>query len=199
MINTIVFDLGGVMANFQEELTRSMFAEIGIDDIATNAELTLKMDRGQITGDEFAAEVLKRCKPGTTAQQVKDAYKVFIDLPPHRARLIRLLSKSYRLILLSDIGDIHWPYFCEMAKAAGVDIEACFDKIYLSYRFGNTKPAPEFYKYMIEDSGLVPSESLYIDDRPANIAAGAAFGLNTFCLTTNGLDAELPQILDILG
>ena len=32
---------------------------------------------------------------------------------------------------------------------------------------------------MIKDSGIVPEETLYIDDSPANIEAGKALGLHT--------------------
>ena len=41
------------------------------------------------------------------------------------------------------------------------------------------KPDKAIFLKMIKDSGIVPEETLYIDDSPANIEAGKALGLHT--------------------
>ena len=43
-----------------------------------------------------------------------------------------------------------------------------------------TKPNPEIFKHLIEDSGIIPSETLFIDDSPANIATGKTLGMHVF-------------------
>ena len=51
--------------------------------------------------------------------------------------------------------------------------------MYLSYRMRLAKPDKAIFIKMIEDSGIVPGETLYIDDSPANIEAGRALGFHT--------------------
>ena len=46
------------------------------------------------------------------------------------------------------------------------------DKLYLSYQLGHTKPAPEIFDFMIKDSHVIPSETLFVDDGSSNIHIG---------------------------
>jgi len=46
----------------------------------------------------------------------------------------------------------------------------------LSYEHRCLKPAPEFYECLERQSGFRGAEIFYIDDRPENVAAGAARG-----------------------
>ena len=50
----------------------------------------------------------------------------------------------------------------------------------LSYQTGYVKPEPEIYHYAIREHGLVPEETLYIDDLPQNIATGRELGFRTW-------------------
>ena len=42
------------------------------------------------------------------------------------------------------------------------------------------KPYPEIYRKMIDESGILPAESLFIDDSEANIRTAASLGFNTY-------------------
>ena len=42
---------------------------------------------------------------------------------------------------------------------------------------GVVKPEPEIYRRLLGRYGLDPAQTLFIDDRPANIAAAAALGI----------------------
>jgi putative hydrolase of the HAD superfamily len=50
----------------------------------------------------------------------------------------------------------------------------------LSFEAGSIKPHPEIYQYAIDTHALLPSEVLYIDDLPDNIATGKQFGFRSF-------------------
>jgi FMN phosphatase YigB (HAD superfamily) len=54
-----------------------------------------------------------------------------------------------------------------------------FDGYVLSYEHGSMKPAAKLYEIVERASGRKGGEILYIDDRPENIAAGAARGWKT--------------------
>jgi putative hydrolase of the HAD superfamily len=68
------------------------------------------------------------------------------------------------------------PQFSEKGKS----LDQYFDKIYLSCDLGMSKPHPNIFKHLIEDSGIIPSETLFIDDSAANIATGKALGMRVF-------------------
>jgi putative hydrolase of the HAD superfamily len=77
--------------------------------------------------------------------------------------------------------------FTPAFSQGGKSIDEYFDKLYLSYQIGCTKPATEIYNFLMEDSGIVPSESLFIDDGLANIEMGKKIGMKTY-LAFNGED-----------
>jgi putative hydrolase of the HAD superfamily len=64
--------------------------------------------------------------------------------------------------------------------ADGHTMDDYFDKIYLSYELHELKPSEAIFRKVIADSGVIPSETLFIDDRRSNLEAAAAFGIATF-------------------
>ena len=75
------------------------------------------------------------------------------------------LRPRYRLYVLSNNN----PFVTDWARsaafsAAGRPITDYFDRLYISYEMHCMKPEPEIFRRMIEDSGMVPAETLYIDD-----------------------------------
>lgn len=61
------------------------------------------------------------------------------------------------------------------------------DKMYLSYQIGYTKPDPRIFEFMLEDSGMNPEETLFVDDGKANIERGKELGLHVL-LVENATD-----------
>jgi len=55
-----------------------------------------------------------------------------------------------------------------------------FDGEVVSCEEHTVKPEPRIYEILLERYGLTPSETLFIDDREANIEAAAALGIHGF-------------------
>ena len=53
-----------------------------------------------------------------------------------------------------------------------------FEKEYLSYKMKMAKPNRDIFEKMIKDAKILPEETLYIDDSPANIATGKELGFH---------------------
>lgn len=70
---------------------------------------------------------------------------------------------------------------------AGRPLDDYLDKIYASYEMKVVKPDPVIFEKMVEDSGMLPSETLFVDDGAANIQAAAKLGFHTY-LAKNGED-----------
>ena len=77
-----------------------------------------------------------------------------------------------------------------------------FDVLVWSYQLGMIKPDPAIYHYLLGKLGTRPEETLFIDDRRANVEAAQALGIRAIEFTTveklrddliaAGLDSELP-------
>ena len=111
------------------------------------------------------------------------------ELPEYKLTLLEeLKQKGYRLYLLSNTNPVIMSWaFSPAFSPQGKSIDNYFDKLYLSYQIGYTKPHPEIFRFMFEDSGMIPSETLFIDDGIANIEIGKNLGMKTY-LAENGED-----------
>ena len=52
--------------------------------------------------------------------------------------------------------------------------------MYASYEIGLTKPDPAIFKWMMADAPLIPAETLFVDDGPANIQTAQTLGFQTY-------------------
>jgi putative hydrolase of the HAD superfamily len=102
--------------------------------------------------------------------------------------MLDCLRKKYRLYLLSNTNPIimDWALSADF-PANGRILSDYFDKMYLSFQMGITKPDRRIFDRMIADAGMIPSETLFIDDSPANVATAARLGMKT-CCPKNGED-----------
>ena len=77
-----------------------------------------------------------------------------------------------------------------------------FDVLVWSYQLRMAKPDPAIYRYVLNELGALPEETLFIDDKPVNVEASHALGMKGFVFTTAeqlrrdlmtaGLDQVLP-------
>lgn len=52
-----------------------------------------------------------------------------------------------------------------------------FGLVFLSYVIGLQKPDREIYEHVVKETGLLPGEIVFIDDRPENIEASREVGI----------------------
>lgn len=55
-----------------------------------------------------------------------------------------------------------------------------FDKVYLSYELRELKPSEAIFRKVIADSGIVPAQTLFIDDGQKNVDAAQALGFAVY-------------------
>jgi len=198
IIENVILDLGGVIANLNEKRCEASFSTLIKEYSRENySEFKKQLDcgvekinRGEISGNEFC-EILKPfCKSDVSLEEIRDAYISMIDVPESRAIWVKKLSEKFKLYLLSDISEIHWNAFKNMCFEHQIDIESLFDKCYLSYQCGMTKPNLQFYEYVIKDSQIDPAKTLYLDDLEKNIIAGKKAGIK-YCLQVTKNKSEL--------
>ena len=64
--------------------------------------------------------------------------------------------------------------------SVGQPLDYYFDKIYTSYEIKEVKPSRAIFEHMIKDAGLLPHETLFVDDGAANIKMAKELGYYTF-------------------
>lgn len=187
MIKNLIFDFGGVIIDISRTNAVKRFQSIGV----TNADevldkyhqkgIFLEVEDGRIDADEFCRKLSEMCGREISFDEAQYAWLGFMsDIPQYRLEYLLELRKKYRLYLLSNTN----PFIMGWARSAGFTsagrpLDDYMDKLYLSYQVGVVKPHREIFDYMIQDSGLIPEESVFIDDGTANIEMGASLGFRT--------------------
>lgn len=147
---------------------------------AGESDLVAKYQVGAISTDEFLNTILPACKLGTTRQDLINAWMaMLIGIPEARKqKLLDLHKQGYKLYVLSNINELHAEWTREQLK--GIPFEAMF----FSNEIQMAKPDARCYEHVIRETGIVPEETLYIDDLPENIAAGQRARFQCFLNTT---------------
>jgi 2-haloacid dehalogenase len=196
--SAVVFDLGGVLIDWDpRHLYRQLFDDL--DEMerflaeVTTAEWNLQQDAGR----PFA-----------------EAVALLIEAHPERRELIEAFHTRWPEMLAGAIdeavqvlADVH---------AAGVPVYALsnwsaetfplthdrfpfldwFDGVVISGELGVVKPDPRIFQHLIDRFGLVPRQSVFIDDQPANVEAAARLGFTAIQFVNA---AQLRRELEALG
>lgn len=184
----LLFDLGGVIMTIERMNAVKAFEALGMAD--ANAFFDPYQQRGsfglleagQITPERFRDDVRPRFRPGVTDDEIDEALcKFLIGIPDERLeRLSELRRKGHKVYMLSNTNRIMWDRFIipEFRKLGG-EISDYFDGIVTSFEAGVCKPDERIYDYAVKKLGLIPSETTFFDDGPANIEAAEALSFKT--------------------
>lgn len=187
-IKNIIFDLGGVLLNIDFNKTRKAFENLGVKDFdsfytkETADPVFEALETGHISNDGFYAAMQPHCNPGTSFGQVQQAWnEILLDFREESVAHLKALKQRYDLYLLSNTNSIHHTAFTEIFKKQfkGDVFDGYFTKAYYSHEMQRRKPYTDTYVYVINDAGISPSETLFIDDACANIEGAAKAGLQT--------------------
>ncbi len=206
-IKNIIFDFGGVILNIDMPRCLSAFQELGLKDSGlmylSNTQLDLfpNLEKGKITDKEFYSEVRRHLNVNVSDSDIQLAWnKMILDIPAERIRIIDSLNKGtdFRTFLLSNTNAIHYEYYTNnLYKEYGFkDFAELFEKDYFSHKLKMMKPGREIFEFVLYDAGLNASETLFIDDSPANIKGAEALGIRSFLLPPDfGIVELFPDLL----
>ena len=186
-MKNIVFDLGGVLVARDKHKCTPEFIDF-FRFIRTDPmpDFWVEYDRGTLTLDQVvdALCALHGCTPEVARAYLREA----IDRQePVRAteRLVGELKRAgYRLYVLSNMSR----EFIDFLRRA--DVYALFDGEVVSCEEGTVKPEPRIYRILLDRYGLDPAQTLFIDDRAANIAAAREAGIDGFLFDPHDPEAS---------
>ena len=188
-IKNLLIDMGGVLIDLDRPRCIASFENIGISDIRSLITTTylqeglfMKIEEGSITPDQFRDGIRRISNQPLSDQQIDDAWISMLDhMPPARLELLLELRKKYNVMLLSNTNAIHWDWICRNRFSwNGHTPSDYFHTCYLSYQLGMLKPYPDIFNHVVKDAGILPAETLLIDDAVPNCETAASLGFKTY-------------------
>ncbi len=204
MIKNLLFDLGGVIMDIRRENCVKAFQELGMSDIGEflgdyGQKGAFKLlEEGALTPDEFRAEIMKSCPGGTTGSQIDDAFNQFlVGIPAYRLEALAGLRRRFGVYLLSNTNKIMWDSRIaeEFRKIPGREMDSYFDGTVTSFEARALKPSAEIFGYAVRKLGIVPEETLFLDDSQENIRAAVALGFHGAVVPASG-DVDVFDVIN---
>jgi putative hydrolase of the HAD superfamily len=183
MIKNLVFDFGNVLIRYEPEYIVSQYVTDPEDrrlitDVLFDRLYWDPLDDGSITDEEVVRYSCARLPERLHSVAGEIYYNWGKHLPemPGMWDLVRRVKQEYgvRVYLLSNIGSLFarfehlYPIFDEME-----------DRIF-SALVGHVKPNKDMFEYLCTRTGILPEETLFIDDAKRNIDGAEAFGIKGY-------------------
>jgi putative hydrolase of the HAD superfamily len=194
-IQNLIFDFGGVICNIDVSRTEMAFKNLGLQafdkksSITDSAGLFEKLETGSISPEQFRNEVKKIFDKPITDEQINHAWNaMLLDIPASRIKLLEDLHLNYRTFLLSNSNAIHYQkYLADFKQNYGyTNFDELFEKAWFSFNIGLKKPNPAIFRYVTDQRGLNPAETLFIDDTLMHVEGARKAGLHAHHLKIAG-------------
>ena len=195
MIKNVIFDFGQVMVRFDpaymvgQYMTDAADAKL-LEAVVFDRLYWDRLDAGSITD----AETLDACRgrlPERLWEVAACIYWNWIYHLPEIAGMRELvgdLRKSgVRVILLSNISK----YFASHADE--IPSLSLFERCFFSAVCGRIKPNRDMFAYVCDECGILPAETLFVDDNAKNIKGAEACGITGYLF--DGDAAHLREFL----
>ncbi|HEX3398356.1 MAG TPA: HAD family phosphatase [Steroidobacteraceae bacterium] len=181
VVRNVIFDLGGVVLDWNPDRIVSRFQPVPALQAALKAALFghadwRMFDRGTLTESELIDRLelrVGRSKQEVTA--ILDAVRDSLVAKPETVQLIRALhAQGTPLYCLSNMPAAVYTHLRQRH-----DFWDAFSGIVISGEIKMMKPEPEVFKHLLETFDLRPEETVFVDDVLANIEGAKQMGLHT--------------------
>jgi len=178
----IVFDLGGVVFNWQPNLVvKKAFNDPKIQELVRWEVIGhpdwLELDRGAL--DLKVAITNAATRTGISESTLSEFFDYVVPTLTPIQETIDLIHElasaaKHDLFVLSNMHKTSIHYL-----ESNYDFWDVFRTRTISCRIGMIKPEPEIFRYLLESNELVPQDTVFIDDMIANTQAAETFGMQT--------------------
>ncbi len=183
MIKNIVFDYGKVMVHFEPSYMVGRYVTDRddaslLEDVLFDRLYWDKLDDGTIEDEELLDAVKDRIPERLWEISREIYYNWMYNLPliDGMSELVLHVKNDIgaRVFLLSNISKLFAEHAHERAELEP------FEKCIFSAVVGRTKPNRDMFEYLCEECGILPEETLFIDDSEKNIKGAEAFGIKGY-------------------
>ena len=181
MIKNVVFDMGGVLIDYNSKKTITTYFPQEYHDILMkkvfDSELWKKLDAGLLRHDEAVSIVLPEI-PEATRPLIKEMLTDFYPYMPPFSEMFdfikRIKNAGYNIYLLSNAT----PRFFD--NYLNIPAMSLMDGFFISCVYKLLKPQKEIYEAFCNKFSLKPEECFFIDDMPQNIEGAKNYGMKGF-------------------
>lgn len=191
-IKNIIFDYGNVIFLLDFQKLKEGWKGLSIADPDTFFSHGVQdpifdaFDRGLANADEFRDFIRQKIgNPDLTNEEIDAAWNsLLLGVDNGTHEVLAALNKKYRTFLLSNINPIHYGYIMDYLKREfGFESnDHLFEKTYYSHLIGIRKPDTAIFEMVLNENGLKPEETLFIDDIQANLDQAKALGIQTYLM-----------------
>ena len=187
----IIFDLGGVLMNIDFNKTLDAYKTMGLHNIEEYfrighaSSFFKEYEKGTISDEEFIGAVGKLVGVNNNKREITDAWNaMLLDFPEERMNWLKGLKDKYRLFLFSNTNALHFLSFQQsFQNVYGFPMDDLFEKAYYSHVAQIRKPDAAAYELVLNENGLLPAETVFIDDALINVEAANKISIRGIHLT----------------
>ena len=179
MIDTIVFDMGGVLIDFSAQLFTERLQMSGEDRALLERHVLrtadwVRLDRGTITEAEMlvhACAGLPRRLHAAADYIINHWNEPIVPIEGTAEVVRQLKARGYALYLLSNAGVRQHSYWNDIPGSE------CFSGTVISADLHLLKPEAAIYQALFDKFDLTPANCIFVDDLPLNVEAAQNAGM----------------------
>ena len=181
MINTIIFDLGNVIVNVNDNKLFKDLAAVSdknvfyIKNYYEGSSARKTFERGKIKPKQFYERIARDLNLKVNFSEFKKLWCGIFTLNEDVARLIKDLKRNFKLVLLSNVDALRFEHIKNSYKIVNI-----FDEYVLSYKIGHSKPNPIIFINALIKSMTMPYNCIYFDDISQFIYVARLMGIKAF-------------------
>lgn len=186
-INTVIFDIGKVLVEFdwKKYLQRFNFPESinkEIGRIVFESPLWKERDRGLKTEKEYIEEFILEAPH--LEKEIRKVFEQIVEVvEPYDFSgqwVKNIKEQGKKIYLLSNYSKDNFEH--DIQK---FEFYPYIDGEIISYREKHVKPEKEIYEALIEKYNIDPTEAVFLDDLQENLDGAAKFGIHTIHVTSH--------------
>lgn len=180
-ISNVVFDMGQVLIHWNAPQILGNYSLAESDRRLVLAELFgsvewIQLDHGTISGETAISQVCGRIPEhlhGVVREVVTGWWhRPLVPMEGMAALVREVKGKGYGVYLLSNASIDLRKYFHRIPGSE------CFDGLMVSAEEKKLKPQRDIFEALYQRFSLVPEETVFIDDSPANVEAALCTGMH---------------------
>jgi HAD superfamily hydrolase (TIGR01509 family) len=187
-IRTLLFDLGGVIIDFNfERAFRYWAARASCDPAELGRRFSLdepyeQHERGELPASGYFAALRRSLNVSLSNDDLITGWNdVYLGVLPGILATLSVASQDFPLYAFTNSNPTHQRVWSvRFAKELSI-----FDKIFVSSELGLRKPDPEAFSEVAGQTGYDPSEFLFFDDTPENVEGARTAGMHAVLVQSN--------------
>lgn len=192
-VDFFIFDLGNVIIDIDYSHTFRLLKELLDPDLHFKVDKFYLTDfhkayeKGLINSDQFRVEVNTYFEQDWSPEKVDEVWNSLLGkIPSYRMDLLKKLSQSHRIGILSNTNEIHIEAVNKLLQQDfGMDsFWEISDYVYYSHEMGLAKPSEEIYEEMLRRLQTTADRVVFFDDLAANVAGAKKVGIEAIQVTS---------------